>query len=466
LTTDPSQPLSVLEDAVLNEPIPFDPAHDLDALAASGALSGNVALFRQPRGPDLMRRSAPLEEWCALRTCHGVWPYGRTMEGRPAPLATVEGDGMAAAQGINFASQDYLSLASHPDVIDAAMHALAECGPHSAGSAILLGNSRYSSALEEAVGTLLQCRHVVLFPTGWGAAFGAVTALTHPGDHVLIDALAHASLRQGAAAATRNVGVFRHLDCDHLRELLAGIRAVDATGAILVVTEGLFSMDADSPDLPLMQYLCREYGATLLVDVAHDLGAMGPGGAGAIGAQGMLGKIDIVMGAFSKTFASNGGFVACSERGVRRQLQLFAGPHMFSNALSPVQAATVLECLRIVSGNEGDLLRADVMRNAVELRALLQEEGVRCLGAPSPIVPLWIGSESATRVAGMLLARDRVFVNPMEFPGVPLGSARLRLQLMAQHTPAQIRRAARLLARAVRRAAEAPRPAQQPSGAA
>jgi glycine C-acetyltransferase/8-amino-7-oxononanoate synthase len=451
---------------VLNEPIPFDPAHDLDALAASGALGGNVALYRQPRGPDIGRRSAPLEEWCTLRSRHGVWPYGRSLEGPPAPLATVEGDGLAAQQGINFASQDYLSLATHPDVIDAAMRALAECGPHSAGSAILLGNSRHSSALEEAIGTLLHCQHVVLFPTGWGAAFGAVTALVHGSDHVLIDALAHASLRQGAAAATRNVAAFRHLDCDHLRELLAGIRAVDANGAILVVTEGLFSMDADSPDLPLMQYLCRQYGATLLVDVAHDLGSMGPNGSGAIGAQGMLGKIDVVMGAFSKTFASNGGFVACSERSVRRQLQLFAGPHMFSNALSPVQAATVLECLRIATGSEGERLRADLMRNAVELRALLQEEGMRCMGSPSPIVPLWTGSESAVRIAGMLLAREQVFVNPMEFPGVPLGVARLRLQLMARHTPAQIRRAARILASAVRRSLAAPQPVLRPAAAA
>lgn len=446
-----------------NEAIPFDPSRDLPALAASGALGGNVALFRQPRGPDLMRRAQPLDEWCALLARHGVWPYNRCLEGAPTPLSTVEGDGLVAARGINFASQDYLSLASHPEVMAAAMAALAECGPHSAGSAVLLGNSRYSGALEGVLGELLRCRHVVLFPTGWGAAFGAVTALVHGADHVLIDQLAHASLRQGAMAATRNVTPFRHLDCDHVRELLAGIRAADSQGAILVVTEGLFSMDADSPDLPLLQYLCQEYGATLLVDVAHDLGAMGPGGGGVIGAQGMLGKIDLVMGAFSRTFASNGGFVACGSACVRRQLQLFAGAHMFSNALSPVQAATILACLRIVAGQEGETLRAALMRNAVELRALLKQEGMRCTGAPSPIVPLWTGTEAACRIAGMLLAREQVFVNPMEFPGVPLGAARLRLQLMAQHTPAQIRRAAPLLAQAVRKAAGEPQPALAPS---
>lgn len=435
-----------------NEPIPFDPARDPATLGASGALDGNVALYAQPRGPDLLRRGGAPDAWVQLRARHGVWPYGRVLEGPPGPLASVAADGEAPARGINFASQDYLSLAAHPAVHEAARRALHDAGPHSAGSAVLLGTTRYSQALEQALGDLLGLDQLVLFPTGWAAAFGAITALVHAFDHVVIDALAHASLRQGAACATRNVLVHRHLDCDHVRELLARIRASDAVNAILVVTEGLFSMDADSPDLPLLQHLCREYGATLLVDVAHDLGALGPGGGGVVASQRMLGKVDIVMGSFSKTFATNGGFVACAQPAARRRLQLYAGPHMFSNALSPMQAAVALESLRIAVSNEGDGLRADLLRNAVELRALLGCSGLRCLGGPSPTVPVWTGSESAARVAGMLLARDAVFVNPVEFPGVPLGAARLRLQLMAQHAPAQPRRGASLVANACNRA--------------
>ncbi|WP_312520082.1 aminotransferase class I/II-fold pyridoxal phosphate-dependent enzyme [Massilia sp.] len=435
-----------------NEFIPFDPARDPQALAASGALDGNVAQFAQPRGPDLLRRGAALDAWCNLRARHGVWPYARVLEGPPEPLATVAAGDGPAQRGINFASQDYLSLAAHPAVAEAAQRALREAGPHSAGSAVLLGNTRLSQQLEGALAELLGLGQVVLFPTGWAAAFGAITGLVHGADHVVIDALAHASLRQGAAAATRNVLVHRHLDCDHVRELLARIRAQDAANAILVVTEGLFSMDADSPDLPLLQHLCREYGATLLVDVAHDLGALGPGGGGVIAAQHMTGRIDLVMGSFSKTFATNGGFVACAERPARRQLQMYAGPHMFSNALSPLQAAVALESLRIATSAEGDGLRADLLRNAVELRALLTGADLHCPGTPSPIVPVWTGSESAARIAGMLLARDAVFVNPVEFPGVPLGAARLRLQLMAHHSPAQLRRAAGLVAAACERA--------------
>jgi glycine C-acetyltransferase/8-amino-7-oxononanoate synthase len=364
----------------------------------------------------------------------------------------VREEGLPGRRGINFASQDYLSLSTHPAVLDAAARAVREAGLHSAGSAVLLGNCRFSLMLEQALGELLQAPHVTLFPTGWGAAFGAVTALVTARDHVVIDQYAHASLRQGASSATRNVALSRHLDCDHVRELLAQIRASDSENGILVVTESLFSMDSDSPDLPLLQYLCREYGATLLVDMAHDLGAMGPGGLGVLGQQAMVGEVDIVLGSFSKTFASNGGFVAGRSLALKRQLQLFAGPHLFSNALSPVQAAAILASLRIVASPEGDAMRADLMRNAIALRACLGEAGIRCGGVPSAIVPVVVGSEQVTRLAGTMLARQGVFVNPIEYPGVALGAARLRLQLMANHNLQQMRRAAQQIEAALHRA--------------
>lgn len=419
-----------------DESISFDPARDPITLGMSGALDGSAADFAQPRGPDLLRRCSALEAWVALRMRHGVWPYER---GHDAP----------ATRGIDFASQDYLSLAGHPAVHEAARRAL---GTHSGACAVLPGNTRCSQALEAALGALLGLEQVVLFPSGRDAAFGAITALVHGADHIVIDALARACLRQGAAGATRNVLAHRHLDCDHVREQLAHIRATDAVNGILVVTEGLFGMDADSPDLPLLQHVCREYGATLLVDVAQDLGALGPGGGGVVASQGMAGRIDIVTGSFSSTFATNGGFVACAARAARRQMQMFGGPHMFSSALSPVQAAVAMASLGISTSAEGERLRADLLRSAVELRALLHASGLHCLGAPAPVVPVWTGSEASARVAGMLLERDAVFVDPVEFSGVPPGAARLRLQLMAQHSPAQLRRGAKLVALACIRA--------------
>jgi 7-keto-8-aminopelargonate synthetase-like enzyme len=189
-----------------------------------------------------------------------------------------------------------------------------------------------------------------------------------------------------------------------------------------------------------------------MVDVAHDLGALGPGGAGCIAAQGMLGKIDLVMGAFSKSFSSNGGFVASASRAVKRHLQLYAGPHMFSNALSPVQAAVILQCVDIIRSDEGRGLRADLMRNVDALRKLLGAEGLHCMGIPSAIVPVLIGSEPVSRLTGKLLFRQSVFVNQVEFPGVPIGASRLRLQLMANHNIQQIKRASVVIANATRRA--------------
>ena len=427
-------------------------ARDVDAMLANGSLEGTAAQFAQPRGADLLRRTEAVEAWHDARSRDGLWQYARSLEGAPYPIASIRDEAGVGARGINFASQDYLSLASHPQVAEAAERALREAGPHSAGSAVLLGNTRISLALEEAIAALVRTEHVALFPTGWGAAFGAITALVQAQDHIVIDQFAHASLRQGASAATPNVSINRHLDVGHVRQLLGAIRARDLEHGILVVTEGLFSMDSDTPDLAALQALCHEFGATLLVDVAHDLGAMGPGGGGCIAQQGMLGKIDLVMGAFSKTFASNGGFVATASRSVKRHLQLYAGPHMFSNALSPVQSAVILECIGIVRSEEGDSLRADLLRNIMGLRAMLADEGLTCMGIASPIVPVLIGSEKVSRLVGKMLFEQSVFVNQVEFPGVPVGASRLRLQLMSNHNMQQIKRAAPVIGQTVARA--------------
>ena len=424
---------------------------EIDGMLASGALEGSAVQYSKPAGSHLLKRTEALEAWHAARSAHGVWQYSRSLEGAPYPIASIQDESGVGARGINFASQDYLSLASHPAITEAARQAMDESGPHSAGSAVLLGNTKTSLALEQAISELVQTEHVALFPTGWGAAFGAITALVHAQDHVVIDQFAHASLRQGAAAATPNVTVNRHLDVGHVRALLQSIRARDTEHAILVVTEGLFSMDADMPDLAAMQAVCHEYDSTLLVDVAHDLGSMGPGGTGCIGMQGMLGKIDLVMGAFSKSFASNGGFVATASRAVKRHLQLFAGPHMFSNALSPVQAAVILECIKIIRSDEGATLRADLMRNVELLRELLGAQDLHCMGLASPIVPVLIGSEKVSRLVGKLLFEQAVFVNQVEFPGVPVGVSRLRLQLMANHTAQQVKRASLVIGNAIQR---------------
>lgn len=429
---------------------PTAPTPGTSARTAVDPLRGSFAEFARPSGPDLMARTAAIVPWIQARREAEVWPYARAITSAPGATTRAEAEAVEQVrEGLNFATQDYLSLAQHPAVLEAAHAALRRYGVHSGGSSALQGRSDSSRGLEREIGEALHMEHVVLFSSGWGAAFGAVTALVRPDDHIVMDRLAHASLQTGAAAATRNIKRVEHLSVDALRKALTELRASDTKNGILVITEGLFSMDSDSPDLRAMQAVCREYQATLMVDCAHDFGSLGPQGTGHVGREGMLGEIDIVMGAFSKTFASNGGFVATRHPGVRSYIEAYGGPHMFSNAMSPIQIATVREALRIVRSEEGDARRASLMANVAELRGALAGYGLECLGDPSAVVPVLIGHTPLARLASGGVLRRGLFANLVEFPAVGVRAARFRMQVQSDHTPAQAQHAAALLAEAV-----------------
>ncbi len=402
------------------------------------ALTGSLREYRVVPGNDLLRRVEKFFDWQDLRRSHGLWPYSRSTEVGPRPFCAARDDRGNKIEGVNFASQDYLSLASHPDVKQAARDAIDEYGVHSAGSPAFVGNTRYSIALERKISEFLKMERAILFPTGYAAGYGIIKGLVRSSDHIVIDALAHACLQDGAAAATKNVYLHRHLEVESARRWLTRIRAKDTENGILVVTEGLFSMDSDTPDIRAMQELCHEFGATLMVDVAHDFGCLGEDGTGHIGLQKMLGSVDIVMGSFSKTFASNGGFVACKSQAVQEYLRYFSTPGTFSNAMSPVQGAVVLKALEIVSSDEGRTLRSSLMSNILNLRAQLRAAGMEVYGDPSAIVSVKMGTEGLGRLASRRLPDLGLIANLVEFPAVAKGAARFRMQVMAKHTEANI----------------------------
>jgi glycine C-acetyltransferase len=204
-------------------------------------------------------------------------------------------------------------------------------------------------------------------------------------------------------------------------------------------------MDSDTPDLGALQSLCREFNATLVVDVAHDLGCLGDDGRGHLGIQNMLGKVDLVMGSFSKTFASNGGFVACKSRAVKEYLRFYSAPATFSNALSPVQAATIMKAFEIVDSNEGREQREALMANILSLRHQLREAGLEYYGDPSAIVCVKMGTEGLARLVSKRLPELGLIANLVEFPAVPKGAARIRMQVMANHTEQNIADAVQVL---------------------
>jgi 7-keto-8-aminopelargonate synthetase-like enzyme len=408
------------------------------------ALTGSMRDFRVPCGADLLGRTEGFFKWQDLRRQNGLWPFSRATEDGPDTVCSAQDDSGNKMRGVNFASQDYLSLSSHSGIKETAKQTIERCGVHSAGSPALVGNTSYSVALERKIAEFLKMNEVVLYPTGWAAGFGVIKGLVRSADHVVMDMLSHSCLQEGASAATNNIHLFRHLDNEYCQNILTKIRAKDKENGILVVTEALFSMDSDTPDLAALQALCHEFNATLVVDVAHDLGNLGYDGRGHIGIQDMLGKIDIVMGSFSKTFASNGGFVACKSRAVKEYLRFYSAPATFSNALSPVQAATILKAFEVVE-SEGRALRLEMMTNVLALRDQLRGAGLDYYGDPSAIVCVKMGSEGLARLVSKRLPELGLLANLVEFPAVPKGAARIRMQVMANHSDKNIADAVRIL---------------------
>lgn len=424
----------------------------IENINESDAFTKHLGMFTHPKGAHLIERTQVLGDWLQQRIDAGTWNYSRFLEKSPAPTTGVKNAHGEIVEKINFGSQDYLGLASHPAILDAAVRALNEYGPHSASSAILQGNTGISRRLERSIADLMQTEHILLFPTGWAAGFGTIVGLVRPNDHIVLDQHAHACLVQGARAATDKYTFFRHNDIDDCRRKLEKIRAKDTINAVLVVSEGIFSMDSDSPDVLKLQELCHEYNAVLLLDVAHDLGALGPNGTGQPGLQKMLGKIDLVMGAFSKTFSSNGGFLATHNLSVKQYISIYGGSYTFSNALSPVQTGVVNEAIRIVRSEEGDCLRSKLFDNIGRLRDGFAAEGLKCLGEPSPIVPVSVGDEKLAKWTSRALEKNGLIVNLVEYPAVARGRARFRFQVMASHSAEQIDSAIQLFCQSLEEA--------------
>jgi 7-keto-8-aminopelargonate synthetase-like enzyme len=426
------------------------------ACAGKSALEVDSNRFARMRGIDLLKRDEPMARWQQNRAEHGLWPYFRSFRTPLMPRAVAVTEDGRVTKGLNFGCQDYLSLSTHPRVHEAAIRALRDYGPIAAGALGLNGGNPLGDELSEGLATTLGFEHALLFPTGWAAGYGTIQSLISKYDHVILDQLAHNSLRHGAAAATQNVTYFEHLGNASVRAHLQEIRSRDTKNAILVVTEGIFSMDSDAADLRELIGICREFDAVVMVDVAHDFGATGPDGLGQLGAQGVLGEVDLVVGAFSKSFATTGGFLVTRSAAVHQHVRLYGGPQTFSSALTPVQIAVALEALRIIRSPEGAQRRASVQRVAKHLRQGLADRGLQCMGnVVCPVVPVLIGSTPVARLAWRLVAEHGVITNLAEPPAVISNQARFRLQAMADHTVEDAELVVDVLDTAIRSAEEA-----------
>ena len=392
----------------------------------SEALTGSLCDYRDVAGIDLVGRLDHFFRWQETCRQHGLCRSGSALD---------------KSGGANFTVDDPLNLASHPAILDAAKAAIEAHGVHAAGAPAIIGETPLSLALARAFAAFMGIEHALLFPSGWAAAFGTIKALVRPGDHVVIDGFANAALQEGAAAATRNLHLHAHLNLASVRRHLARIRGRDLENAVLVVTESLFAMESDTPDIVALHELCREFKATLLVDCTQDVGAIGEDGRGRLGLQQMAGRVDLVVGSFAKSFAANGGFVLSNSPAVRDYLRQMSAAYAFSHALSPVDAAVALAALEVVRSAEGRQRRAALLRNATELRARLAAAGFEIAGTASPIVPVMIRDDALARLIAARLPAHHLGADLAEYPAAAKGSARLRLLVTATHAASDLERA-------------------------
>ena len=352
-------------------------------------------------------------------------------------------------------SNNYLGLADHPRVREAAAEAAMRWGVGAGASRLVSGSMTIHRRLEERLAAFKGTEACVLFGSGYLANLGAIGALAGPGDAIFSDELNHASIVDGCRASRARVHVYRHLDVEHLQWSL---RRHGGDGRRLIATDSVFSMDGDLAPLGAIVELARNHHARVLVDEAHATGALGPGGRGAVAEAGLEGEVDVLVGTLGKALGSYGAYI-CATEGMVRYLINTARPLIFSTAPAPPAVAGALAALELVEQRPHRVQR--LRSHARTLRRALAAEGFAVPESEMHIVPLLAGGEREALALCQGALERGVFAQAIRPPSVPAGTARLRLTAMASHTPAELRRAAQMLGEAAR--AQGLKPASLPA---
>jgi 8-amino-7-oxononanoate synthase len=356
-------------------------------------------------------------------------PYFRRLESPSAPVVTMEG-----AERVMLGSNNYLGLTGDERVITGARDALERYGTGLTGSRLLNGTIDLHLELERELAEWMGTEEAIVFTTGHQANVGTLGTLLAPGDTVIADSADHASILDGCLLSRAKLRPFRHGRLDKLEKMLE--RAEEDGGGVLVVVDGVFSMEGDVADLPRIVELCKAHGARLMVDEAHAAGVLGARGAGTCELLGVEGEVDLRMGTFSKSLASCGGFIAGSHE-VIDFLRISSRAFLFTAAAVPAAVGAALAALRIVRSDEGPGLFASVLDNARYLREGLRSLGFEVLddssGVTTPIVPVVVGDDWKAVVLWRALYDAGVYVNVALHPAVPPAGALLRTSVMATH---------------------------------
>lgn len=344
-----------------------------------------------------------------------------------------------------FGSNSYLGLTNHPKIKEASKLAIDTYGTGCAGSRFLNGTLDLHIELEERLARFVGKEKAILFSTGFQANLGALSSLTGRNDYIILDEYDHASIIDGSRLSYSKVIKYRH---NNMEDLEARLKTLPPDVNKLIVVDGVFSMEGDLARLPEIVALAEQYNTGIMVDDAHGLGVIGEKGAGTASHFGLTDKVDVIMGTFSKSFASLGGFLA-SDADTIEYLKHSARSLIFSASMTPAAAASVIAALDIIETEPEHIER--LWANTNYAKELLLEEGFELGPTASPIVPVYVRDHEKTFAIAKMLQDNGLFVNPVVAPAVPADATMLRFSLMATHTFGQIDEAVDKLQHAFRK---------------
>jgi glycine C-acetyltransferase len=367
----------------------------------------------------------------------GTWQPLRVLESESAPESRFDGRDV-----INLASNNYLGLTTHPKLREAALAAIRDYGVGSGAVRTITGTMSIHMQLEERIARFKNVEACVVFQSGFAANSGTVAAILGPDDHIISDALNHASIIDGCRLSKAKIHVFQHKDAAAAEKILAGLAGVP--GRKLLITDGVFSMDGDIAPLPALVEAAERHGAIMMVDDAHSSGVLGRAGRGTIDHFGLHGRVHIQVGTLSKAIGVLGGYV-CGSRDLIDFLYARARPFLFSTSHPPSVAASCLAAFDVLE-QEPELMES-LWGNTRYFRKALVEAGFDTGSSETPIIPIMVGEASRAYALSRRLFEEGLLATGIGFPTVPEGKARLRTIVTATHTRPQLDRAVEILRR-------------------
>ena len=364
----------------------------------------------------------------------GIYPFYHPIETGQDTEVVLRGK-----KTLMFGSNSYLGLTQHPELIEAGKQALDKYGTGASGSRLMNGNLDLHEQLEAELAAFVGKEAATVFSTGFQSNLGSIAALAGRNDYLVLDEKNHASIIESSRLSFAKVIKYRHNDMGDLEKKL---QSLDQDRIILIVMDGIFSMEGDIAPLDKITNLADKYNASVYVDDAHSLGVLGKNGAGTADHFGVTDKVDAIMGTFSKSLASLGGFVAGSKDAINF-LKHNARALLFSASIPPASAATVLKALEIIKREPERIDR--LWDNTNYAKKLLVENGFDIGESTTPIIPIHVGDDVKTYHLATMMLQSGVYVNPVVHPAVEKGKAILRYSLMATHTKEQIDRSIEVL---------------------